>query len=209
MSTERFDKAALNWDEKPQRLALAAAVVAAMKENLPLSRQMTALEIGCGTGLLTCELAGLLGSIVAVDTSGGMLAVLADKIKARDLSNVRCRQLDLLSGQGLAPARFALVYSGMALHHIEDTGAFLAACFNHLEPSGILALADLVKEDGSFHDDMTGVHHCGFATDELALLAAAHGFAEIRFREAHCLAKSTADGRQVDYPVFLMTAVRP
>lgn len=208
MGEGRFDKAAATWDEKPQRVALAAAIVATMQEVLPLSCEMAALEVGCGTGLLTCELAGQLKSVVATDTSQGMLAVLADKIATLGLDNVEGQRLDLLDNKGLAPESFDLIYSAMTLHHIKETFPFLAACFDHLKSGGILALADLEAEDGSFHDDMTGVHHCGFDLEKLAALAASCGFGTIQFRTAHRIAKETG-GRLVDYPVFLMTAVRP
>ncbi len=208
MAEERFDKAAATWDEKPKRRELAAAIVTAMQEVLPLSREMEALEIGCGTGLLTCELAGHLKSIVATDTSRGMLAVLAGKIASLGVDNVEARRLDLLADPGLAAAGFDLIYSAMTLHHIKETGPFLAACFGHLRPGGILALADLEEEDGSFHDDMTGVAHCGFAGADLADLAASCGFSEIQFRTVHRMVKEKAGGQVADYPVFLMTAVR-
>ncbi len=209
MSTEKFDKAAATWDEKPKRQELAAALVAAMKKSLPLSGEMAALEIGCGTGLLTCALAGLLKSIVATDTSTGMLAVLDDKIAALGLHNVETKRLDLLSHHLLPAASFDLIYSGMTLHHIKETRAVLAACFAHLKPGGTLALADLDKEDGSFHDDMGGVAHCGFDRNQLADLAASCGFDQIRFSTAHSLLKEKGKGHMVAYPVFLMTAIRP
>lgn len=209
MSQQRFDQAAATWDEDPKRVAVAGAVVVAMKEVLPLSGDMEALEIGCGTGLLTCALAGELKSIVATDTSEGMLAVLADKVAARGLNNVAVQRFDLLSDTGLVLSGFALIYSAMTLHHIKETKAMLAACFSHLKPGGILALADLDKEDGSFHDDMTGVEHCGFDTNHLADLAVSCGFNDVRFSTAHRISKEKAGGEVVDYPVFLMTATRP
>ncbi len=209
MSQERFDKAAATWDEKPKRLELAAAIVRAMQENLVLSPEMEALEIGCGTGLLTCELAPQLKSIVATDTSRGMLDVLRQKIAVLGLANVEAHRFDLLADDGMAPCRFSLVYSAMTLHHIKETKALLAACFSCLQPGGTLALADLEEEDGFFHDDMTGVEHCGFNLDKLADLAVSCGFSDVHFKTAHRVRKEKKDGQHVNYPVFLMTAKRP
>ena len=39
----------------------------------------------------------------------------------------------------------------MAMHHVEDTAHFLKTLYDHLNPGGFIAVADLDKEDGSFH----------------------------------------------------------
>ncbi len=209
MSQERFDKAALTWDDMPNRRELAAAVVAAIKKEVPLVYQNKTLEIGCGTGLLTCELADVLRDIVAIDTSQGMLDILQAKVGALGLNNVEVKNFDLTAGQMLETSDFDFIYSAMTLHHIKDTGPFLAACYQHLKPGGIIAMADLEEEDGSFHDDMSGVEHCGFSLKQLSDLAVSCGFSEVNFKTAHRISKEKQDGQLVDYPVFLMTATRP
>lgn len=209
MTEKRFDEAAATWDDKPRRVELAAAITTAIKGNVSLSREMAALEIGCGTGLVTCGLAADLGRIVATDTSAGMLKVLADKISALGIDNIEPRRHDLLVDDDLPAGSFDLIYSAMTLHHIDDTEALLAACRRHLRPGGILALADLDKEDGSFHDDMTGVAHCGFEHSALAALVTASGFQAPRFVTAHQMEKQGPAGESRTYPVFLMTAMRP
>ncbi|MEN8258707.1 MAG: class I SAM-dependent methyltransferase [Thermodesulfobacteriota bacterium] len=206
MTQERFDNAAATWDDKPKRREVAAAIAAAIKREVSLSRHAKALEVGCGTGLVTCELAGLLKKVVAIDTSQGMLAILQEKITAHGLGNVEALAFDLSAGGKLASSDFDLIYSAMTLHHIKDTASFLAACRSHLKPGGILALADLDEEDGSFHDDMTGVEHCGFGHKKLADLVTSSGFGDVRFVTAHRISKEQDDGRRREYPVFLMIA---
>ncbi len=206
MSQDRFDKAALTWDDMPSRRELAAAVVAVIKEKIPLMFQANTLEVGCGTGLLTCEFADVLPKIVAIDTSTEMLAILQGKIGALGLDNVEAQQFDLTTGDMLGFSDFNFIYSAMTLHHIKDTGAFLAACHKHLKPGGTIALADLEKEDGSFHDDMEGVEHKGFDSKDLADLAAASGFDDVKFVTAHRVSKEQDDGTVNEYPVFLMIA---
>jgi len=51
----------------------------------------------------------------------------------------------------------------MALHHIESTQALVQVFSDHLKPGGMVALADLDKEDGSFHPEGSeGIFHRGF-----------------------------------------------
>lgn len=49
---------------------------------------MTALEYGCGTGLLSFNLQPFLGKIVLADTSEEMLEVLKEKIAASQIKDV-------------------------------------------------------------------------------------------------------------------------
>ena len=49
------------------------------------------------------------------------------------------------------PERFDLVYTLMTLHHIPDTAKILGSFQALLQPGGVLCIADLDKEDGSFH----------------------------------------------------------
>ena len=69
-----------------------------------------------------------------------------------------------------------LVMSAMAMHHVEDTAQLVESFKEHLNPGGMLALADLDAEDGSFHPpDVEGVFHHGFKRDAVdALLFCVH-----------------------------------
>ncbi len=94
MSTDRFDRAAADWDKKDQRRELAAAIASGIAA-LPLPDRAQALEYGCGTGLVGLALAPCLESLTAADSSPGMLATLSDKIAAAGLTNVYPLLLDL------------------------------------------------------------------------------------------------------------------
>ena len=72
------------------------------------------------------------------------------------------------------------------------------------EPGGRVALADLHREDGSFHEDARDVFHLGFEPSELQTLLAAAGFVDLDVTTATITRKETRD-----YPVFLITGRRP
>jgi hypothetical protein len=48
-----------------------------------------------------------------------------------------------------------------------------------LHPGGWVALADLESEDGSFHDDPTGIFHHGFSAEELSGMLKRAGFSSV------------------------------
>jgi len=68
--TERrnFDTVALQWDEEPRRVKLAGEIASAMLQNIPVSPKWDALDFGCGTGLVTLQLAPALRNITGVDS---------------------------------------------------------------------------------------------------------------------------------------------
>jgi len=207
VTKELFDKAAANWDNKTLRLQLAGQVVRAIGQAVPLKRTMDALEIGCGTGLVTISLCHDLNSIVAADTSSGMLDVLKEKISDLGVENTTPLLLDPSGDLSrLGSGKFHLIYSSMTLHHIKDTAAILSACYSLLHPGGSIAIADLAEEDGSFHGDMAGVEHLGFDPQKLARLATECGFSETAVTAAHIITKEDGQGRKRSYPVFLLTA---
>lgn len=198
-----FDARAQTWDDDPVKLARAVSVARAIRQQVPLTTQMSALEFGCGTGLLSFELRADLGEITLADNSPGMLAVLREKVRAAQAT--RMHPVMTALGDGTLPASsFDLIYSAMTLHHIDDTENALRELFALLSPSGYLCIADLDAEDGSFHGaGFTG--HLGFDREALAGKARQAGFGNVRFSTAFQMCKGQGPG-QTEFPVFLMVA---
>lgn len=200
-----FNKSASQWD-KPIRVALAKNVTDTIRKNVSLSRTMSAMEFGCGTGLISMALAPELKHVLAVDMSENMLAVLEKKIAGSRVDNVTPRLLDPASGE-LPEERFDLIFSSMALHHVKDVDKLLENLFNLLNPGGWVALADLDKEDGGFHGDIPDVFHLGFDRKALGQVLGKKGFTGISATTAHVMEKQSATtGAPAEFPVFLVTA---
>ena len=51
-----FDERAKDWDSDPKKVERARVVAEAIRAAIPLSKEITALEYGCGTGLLSFAL---------------------------------------------------------------------------------------------------------------------------------------------------------
>lgn len=199
-----FDERAKDWDSDPQKVERARVVAEAIRTAIPLSNDMTALEYGCGTGLLSFALQSDLGRITLADTSQGMLDVLAEKIAAAGVTNMRPVKLDL-STDPLPSERFHLTYSLLTLHHIHDAQGILSKFHVLLEPGGFLLVSDLDKEDGTFHTDGTSDVHLGFERGKLQEWVEAAGFENVHFSTAFVIRKEI-DGAEKAFPVFLMSA---
>jgi tRNA (cmo5U34)-methyltransferase len=202
--TQRFDREAATWDEDAGRAALARAVAGAIAAQVPLSPSIDALDFGCGTGLLSLAIQPLVHSVTGADTSAGMLDVFVQKVAALGLESVKAYRLDEEKPL-LAAGTFDLITSSMALHHVRDLPALFSQFIAMLRPGGHVALADLDREDGTFHSaDVTDVHHLGFDRQELRALLAEAGFDGIRDSTAFVHRRH---GRQ--YPVFLISGRVP
>ena len=198
--SQYFDEKAVEWDADEKRKQLSSAIGSSILEHTPLDDRMDVLDFGAGTGLISVHVAPLVNKIVAVDTSEAMLAELTAKPELRGKVEAVC--VDITKNP--LDARFDMVVSAMAMHHVPDTVGLIQSFADHLKPGGRLALADLDTEDGSFHpDEAAGVFHHGFDRGELQRLLESCGFREIRFFTAHTVVKD-----EMQYPVFLLTATR-
>jgi ubiquinone/menaquinone biosynthesis C-methylase UbiE len=201
-----FDARAKDWDSDPAKVKRAFVAADAIRAAVPLKPVMTALEYGCGTGLLSFALQSEFASITLADTSQGMLDVLGGKIEAAGVRNMHLLRLDL-SNDPLPDARYGIIYSLMALHHVPDTEKLLGRFHALLDAGGYLCISDLEKEDGTFHGrQVTGVHH-GFDRAELQRQVEFAGFSDVKFSTVHAV-RRTVDGSERNFPLFLMVAER-
>ncbi len=204
MDSEHFDGKAATWDDDPDKVRQSGEVAAAMAAAVPLAPGTRLLEYGAGTGLVTIALLQHLTepTITLADNSSGMRQVLADKVEAGVLpSPTRVWDLDL-ERQPVPTERFDLVVTSNVMHHVQQLDTVLSAFAELLAPGGHLCLADLDREDGSFHDHDFGGHH-GFSREELAGRLETAGFTDVSVGDAGTILKN---GR--GFPVFLAAARR-
>lgn len=197
-----FDSKAAEWDDNPGRCEMTRTIVAAIQTAVPLNKTMHALEFGCGTGLVSRELLPRLRDVLAIDLSPGMIEQLQQRIEEGGLQNITAHCLDIFTDP--PTEQFDLIFSAMALHHVQKTDALLDRLADRTASGGWIALADLDTEDGTFHDCFEGFIHHGFDREELMQKLRDCGFCETAAVTAHTMHKNDRD-----YPVFLITARRP
>ncbi|MCD4727332.1 MAG: class I SAM-dependent methyltransferase [Pirellulales bacterium] len=201
-----FDEKAATWDQNPEKAQRAERVAERIRARCPLSAGISALEYGCGTGLLSFALRRDVGKITMADSSPGMREVLRRRIRDSDARNMSALAIDLVRDPA-PPDRYDLVYTLMTLHHIRDPAPLLAGFFELLNPGGHLCIADLDREDGSFHGkDFDGWK--GFDRDRLAADLESIGFSKVVSEICFTLER-VREGRKRKYDIFLMTAKKP
>jgi trans-aconitate 2-methyltransferase len=92
------------------------------------------LDLGCGDGILTAHLAGLVpgGKVTGIDASRGMITT------ARELEkdNLVFQLMDI--NRIDFDNRFDLIFSNATLHWIKDHQTLLRNCYQALKPGGVL-----------------------------------------------------------------------
>jgi len=198
-----FDNQAQEWDNDPQKVERAEVFAKEIAEFIKPNKQMNALEFGCGTGLLSFKLKDDFSNIILTDTSGPMIDVLKGKIEKGEIKNFTPFKINLLEDEINFP-QVDVIYTSMTLHHIIDIQSILDVFKNILNPNGYLCIADLVKEDGSFHShDASFDGHNGFDRNELSKTLTNNGFSIEYYNECYNLEKQKEE-KVVEYPLFIM-----
>jgi len=215
MSTEidnanvsRFNEQAKSWDEEPRRVAMGAAIARAVEAKLGKSQRPRLMDYGCGTGLCSLPLADRCAAVLGVDSSTEMLGRMEAKARTAGLAQVATHLHDLTT-EPLTGLEFDVILCAMALHHVREVGPLLQRFHSVLSPRGLLAIADLDEEDGTFHQDTRGVEHHGFGRGWIREQFRAAGFPQAEIETVYEIEKPGADGEPRRYPVFLATARKP
>ena len=201
---QRFDAEAATWDDDREYEKRQLAVAQAIAETLDLNAGMSAVDIGGGTGRLSILLADRVGSAVVTDPSAGMVQVAHERIEAAGLSDrLRAVRADLTKDR--LDGAYDVVWTSMALHHVQDLDELLRSVAGLLIDGGRLAIADLDEDpDGAFHADKVDFDgHHGFNRERLAEQLAGAGFADVGFVDATTILKGDRE-----FGVFLCTATK-
>ncbi|MDR2967501.1 MAG: class I SAM-dependent methyltransferase [Methanobacteriaceae archaeon] len=131
-----------------------------------ISKDMKVLDVGCGPGFFTKEMAKLVGnsgSVTAADLQEEMLLFLKDKIKNTNLEgniNFHKTEKDEL---GLSDDfDFILVF--FMLHEVPNQRKFLKELYNHLNRDGKILISEpkfhVTKKD--FQESLNIINDIGF-----------------------------------------------
>lgn len=198
MSKDFFENKASSYEQEKNRVDNVDTIANTIIQSTSLSKQMHLMDFGSGTGLLLERVAPYVRKITAVDISTSMNKQLANK-RERIACELDILEIDLESEE--IADKFDGIISSMTMHHVKNLDAMFRKFYSLLNDGGFIAIADLDKEDGSFHTEDTGVYHFGFERKEIADIAKAAGFSNVAIMDASIIQKP-----QGDFGVFLLKA---
>jgi ubiquinone/menaquinone biosynthesis C-methylase UbiE len=144
----------------------------------------SALDVGCGDGMLACRLAARCRDVIGIDRDSRMIQMARER--GQDIPNVGFLSADFLT-YPFEEASFDFVASNTALHHMNFEDA-IEAMARLLRPGGRLAIVGLAR-NASRNDWLDGAS----ALPLNWALAAAHGVLRAVGREADGPAQPIAD----------------
>lgn len=111
-----------------------------MLKRLQISEKDNILDIGCGSGRISAEIAEMIisGTILAIDKSGEMIQFAKDRFPKKNHPNLRFRVQDVQKVD--YKDKFDLVFSCFALQWIEDKNIFFQKVYQSLKKNGRLAI---------------------------------------------------------------------
>jgi ubiquinone/menaquinone biosynthesis C-methylase UbiE len=198
MTISEFDARAREWDSDKIHMDRSVAIAAILEKKIPADGLWRALEFGAGTGILSFLLKDRFREIVLMDSSREMIKVCEEKAAYLKAGHIKPLWFDLEYQD--FDGKFDIIYNQMVLHHVNNIDKILEKFYSLLNPGGLLAIADLYTEDGSFHGPEVKVHQ-GFDPFSLIENLKQKGFNHSEYQTCFDIKRST--GRK--YPVFLLT----
>jgi len=120
------------------------AEFAALRAALAGQPDARVLDLGCGAGHVSFQVADLAAGVVAYDLSAEMLAVVAESAAARGLGNI-VTERGAAERLPFADASFDFVFSRYSAHHWSDLGLALREVRRVLRPGGRAAFIDVAS----------------------------------------------------------------
>ena len=198
MKKDLFAQKATSYEQNRSRVDNVDNIARAVIRSVSLDTSMHLMDFGSGTGLLLERVAPYVRKITAIDISRSMNEQLQAK---RDKISCELEMLEVDLETSDISGKFDGIISSMTMHHVRDIDAMFRKFHSLLNDGGFVAIADLNKEDGSFHTEDAGVFHCGFDHDAINKSARAAGFHNIKIDEVSIIHKP-----QGEFGVFLLTA---
>jgi len=197
---DTFITKAADWDS-PDKVKMTQKFVAELLLQIQPLPSWKALEIGTGTGLVGLQIEPLVSKIVLEDTSESMLAVLKQKLNVDS-------KVELLHGEVFDYKQQDLdfIFSSMAFHHITEIEKTLQHLASITKKGALVAIGDLVAEDGSFHR-FEPIPHRGFDTVLLSEQFRKAGF-DVKLVKIYHVISRTVESITTNYEQFILIAER-
>ncbi|GMK38906.1 methyltransferase type 12 [Paenibacillus sp. CCS19] len=173
-NTDKFEMIASTYDT-PERIHIAKISSDAIRRYMDDATTKSAIDFGCGTGLVGMNLVNEFQSMLFLDTSPNMIRQIQQKINDAGIQNADTLCFDFETDD-LSDLRADYIMMAQVLLHIKDVDFVLARLFNVLQDGGHLVIVDFDKNDKVVSDFV----HNGFHQEELRDRMSRIGYRDIQ-----------------------------
>jgi ubiquinone/menaquinone biosynthesis C-methylase UbiE len=173
-NTDIFERIANGYDTY-ERIQIAKAASAAIREYLVDANNKDAIDFGCGTGLVGMQLLNDFNSMLFLDTSQNMINQIKQKIIDFNIQNVDTLCFDF-EREGHTDLHADYIFMAQVLLHINDVELVLSRLYEVLNVGGHLLIVDFNKNE----EVVSGMVHNGFDQERLIDLMTEIGYREIQ-----------------------------
>jgi ubiquinone/menaquinone biosynthesis C-methylase UbiE len=172
-NTDKFEMIANVYDT-PERIHIAKVSSEAIREYLVDTKDMTAIDFGCGTGLVGMSILNEFQTVLFLDTSQNMIRQIEQKISNQGIQNANTLCFDL-EQDTTVDFHSDYIFMAQVLLHIKDIEFILSRLYEVLNDGGHLIIVDFNKND-EIESDMV---HNGFDQMSLGELMSKIGYKDI------------------------------
>ena len=144
MDTNSIWEQMANRYDTADRVNTANIIVQAVRAELKDAKEKTAMDYGCGTGLIGLNVCNLFKSMLLVDPSAQMLEQVHLKIATGHIECAETLCCDFLEAVPSALKADYIIMSQVLLH-IDDSRLILTKLYNVLNEDGHLLIVDFEK----------------------------------------------------------------
>lgn len=159
------------------------------------------IDLGCGDGIITVEMARFARRVVGVDQNASAILAAQRRAQRERRENVTFRegQIEALDEPD---ASFDLAVFSQSLHHMEHTELGVREAVRLLRPGGRLIVIDLAPHQQHWVTAKLGHRHLGFEAEQLAATFRQEGLDEVAWEGVN-------QRRGEVFRVILVTGVKP
>ncbi|MBP1045848.1 class I SAM-dependent methyltransferase [Enterococcus sp. BWM-S5] len=172
----KFEMMAKRYDT-PDRLKIATIIADEIRKTISPYHYQTALDFGCGTGLVGLQLKDLFQQMIFTDPSAGMIEQVDQKIAKQDIHNITTLHADLLA-DSRSDIQVDCIYMSQVLLHIPNTEQVFKGLKPLIKSGGRLVIVDFDQTPSIQSTEI----HTGFSHAELTSLAGAAGYTDIAIK---------------------------
>lgn len=182
-NTEKFEMIACSYDT-PERIKIANIASDAIRKYLVDTKDKSAIDFGCGTGLVGLNLLNNFSSIRFLDTSQNMLDQIKQKIADLKIQNADIVCFDF-EKESLSNLHADYIFMVQVLLHIHDAELVLSRLYDVINEGGHLLIVDFNKNEQIVSD----LVHNGFDQIELTNIMTEIGYKNVQSKTFYTASK--------------------